>query len=76
MSEMRDQTSLLRRGSRGRASLSALTRVFDALWTRVSALKAHPGSGLQPGNIPWPGVSTFFGSNLVFAACTAGQTGP
>jgi hypothetical protein len=68
MSEMRDQTSLLCPGSRRSASLSALTR--------VNALKAHPGCGLQPGNIPWPGVSTFFGSNLVFAACTAGQTGP
>jgi len=76
MSEMRDRASLLRPGFRRRASLSALTRVFDALWTRVSALKAQPGSRLQAGNIPWPGVSTFFGSNLVFAACTAGQTGP
>ena len=68
MSEMRDRASLLRPGFRRRASLSALTR--------VSALKAQPGSRLQAGNIPWPGVSTFFGSNLVFAACTAGQTGP
>ena len=76
MSEMRDQTSLLCPGSRRSASLRALTRVFDALWTRANALKAHPGCGLQPGNIPWPGVSTFFGSNLVFAAWTAGQTGP
>ena len=30
----------------------------------------------QAGNIPWPGVSTFFGSYFAFAACTIGHTGP
>jgi hypothetical protein len=47
---------------------------------RVENVRKHvygsSGYRLQPGNIPWPGVSTFFGSNLVFADCTAGQTGP
>ena len=31
---------------------------------------------IQPGNIACPGVSTFFGSYLLFAAWTVGQTGP
>ena len=31
---------------------------------------------LQPGNIACPGVSTFFGSNFVFAAWTVCQAGP
>ena len=30
----------------------------------------------QAGNIPCPGVSTFFGSYFFFAAWTVGQTGP
>jgi hypothetical protein len=30
----------------------------------------------SPGNIPWPGVSTFFGSDFAFAASTIRQAAP
>jgi len=37
------------RGFRHSASISAFTRVFDALWTRVNALKASSGLRLLSG---------------------------
>ncbi len=42
-SDIREQVACASPGFRHSASLSALTRVFDALWTRVNALEAQSG---------------------------------